>query len=338
MPNNIKYNIRKYSEKEEKEIGVFISYKHVDESIFNEVVNNLTKNNVNVLSDKDIENTSDDFYLSIKEMLYKATCGLVILGDSISPWLAFELGYLQALNKKVYVYTKHNKHVPPILSSCILVDDLDKITEMVSKEVLFNDFMEFDTSTLSVNEFNERMKENTKYVELILPVKGISSIRAESYQFSCIIVSMYNQELREELGDICPINRRDKKLCQKYQENNFCQYLDDNYKNALDKRDIVGINKIYKAKSVIGDNVTFILPVNKRYGVTFKCFVDIVDPTMKEAIVDILMHNNFIRLKDSSSFKQNRFYFCLPENLNGVFELSRDNHIYNNYICPGILK
>ena len=63
-------------------------------------------------------------------------------------------------------------------------------------------------------------------------------------------------------------------------------------------------------------------------------FVDL----LKEAIVDILMHNNFIRLKDSSSFKQNRFYFCLPENLNGVFELSRDNHIYNNYICPGILK
>ena len=338
--------IKKYGVDDIKQIGVFISYQHSDKERFLKLCEDLKNNNVNVLGDHLIEPGSQDFCKNINDMIIHSVCGIVLLPKNalLSQWVSFEIGYLKSKGKTVYLYAEDDANIPSWLEgNCEIVRDYEELINRVKKERFFKDLLSYETSAITKAMYNEKILNELGYVSIKIKIPGISAFSNNPYKFSYLIPGLYKCERdADELDRIL-----DKNVCNKnmssYEEcgcsainDGICPYIDTTIKK--DSYEMLILNKIYNSIYVADDYVIYILPVHKRNGTTFKCFIDIFDFTIKNRIVGLLNDAGLENVENSDSASGDRIYFCIPQNRNkSLFKTKNRAGFYNNYLCPGIL-
>ena len=334
---NIVFELNSFKEKDLKEIGIFISYCHKDKDKFDEIINYLN-GKVNVLSDLLIESGTENFIEKIKSMIFKSTCGVLIVNVELSPWVLFEIGMFVAQKKDIILYGEGK--VPAILSHYKRVYSKDQLLNEVINKKLFSDLLENESPVLSIEDYNKEILNKLSYVNLKIYMRGLENLPKNSFEFSYIIPGIYKSEdVNVENKFICYKNGADlsDSGCTCYQKHGACPYSE----NAKSERNLstVILNKIYNAATYNNEYVEYIIPVSKETGVTFKCFVDIKDFTIKETLINILYESGIISVNESNSGVSDRIYFTIPKKpLKGCFKNFNKAGFHNNYFCPGVLS
>lgn len=337
--------INKLSNSEQNEIGIFLSYtRRSDTELFEHLVNKLTTNGINVLSDSKITLGSEDFSKEIKKMLSMSIASVVILptdGD-FSPWVTYEIALLESSGKDIYLYQKEaiNYTLPSYLQKYEpVINEEDQLIEILKSNTIFKNLLSQSTSLLTIEDYNKYIKDYLESITLKFKVPEISKIKADHYQFGCIICGLYKIEFDQPRNKvICGMNGYDleEAVCYPVWNCNLCPLSNNHYDNRLDR---VVLNKLLSANKVsLYDEVEYILPISKKFGLTFKCYVDIFEPTIKDQIIECLTEAGISDISVSSSGHANRLYFCLPKDqLKGLFVVRQIEGFYNNYICPGVV-
>lgn len=328
--NPMEFEIRKLTKEENKSIGVFISYARINEGVCKEIIEYFGED-VNVLSDQLLNADTTDFYDHINSMLVQATCGIVI-SSKVTPWMTFEIGRLKAMGKPIFVY---GEATHPSLVGLPAITNLEELKEQCRTKVLFSDLFKEETATLKISDFNEHVLPNIGYVKLNIDVPGINKFPSSAYSFGYIIPQLLRKTPAED--DICYKNGEEFEdcMCKAYNANGYCPFV----KRCKPNAGTIIINKIYNAISVLNNQVSYLIPVHKQNGTTFKCFIDIKDFTVKEELSKILQHAGVLKLDASGSGVQDRIYFTVPKHPSrGLFKIKETEGFENNYICPGALQ
>lgn len=340
---NTDLSVKKLTSEEVNEIGVFISYARVDTEAFNKLMSSLESHGLNVLSDKLIESGTYDFHEKILKMLVKSTCGILLYEKTVTPWMNFEVGILEGLNKEIFVYTEeHNaSELPDYLRQYTIVSDIEELVKKVRLKLLFSDIFENESILLKKEDYLKNVLPKMGYAYLRLRIPGIKEIDPATYRLCYLITGLFKLE-REEERDLTVCHRYHVPLteciCSSLAEYGKCIYNDFGLPSG--NAEIITLNKIYEAISIDNnDFVEFLLPVHRQYGNTFKCFMDIKDFTMKEKLISLLVGANIIGYDESDSGISDRIYFTLPDQpRNGLFRITDERGITNNYLCPGVLN
>lgn len=338
---NTDLSVKKLTAEEVEEIGVFISYSRQDKDAFTKLTASLESAGLNVLSDKLIESGTINFHENILRMLLKSTCGIMLYDGMVSPWINFEIGILEGLNKDIFVYAPKEDvgGLPDYLRQYTIVTDIDDLIKKVKSKMLFSDVFENESVLLKKEEFLRNVLPKIGYAYLRLRIPGIKDIDPSAYRLCYLITGLFKLEQKTD---------RDNTICHKYRvplSECLCESLAKYGKCAYNEftlpsnSDAITLNKIYEAILIDDDDFAeFLLPINGEYGNTFKCFMDIKDFTMKEKLIALLVNANIIGYSESDSGVSDRIYFTLPaQPLNGLFKIVDERGIENNYLCPGVL-
>lgn len=348
VPKKAVYTIRKLSQEELAEIGVFISYSRKDSTECNEVIRRLKEAGVNVLSDHLIEAGTSDFHKRIMSMLEKATCGVLLYEGNLSPYVDFEIGGLEGMNKEIFVFSlgEDLPKLPDYLGRYPKIDSIEKLIETVKTKLLFSDIFENETAELSRENFLKTLLPKIGYVYLRLQIPGIRDVGFSAVRLRYLITCFYKLEKPVERDrTVCAKNKipLESCCCDSFEEFGKCPYAEFSPAEEGETEnncEIVTVNKIYDALGIDRDDfVEYLIPVDREYGNTFKCFLDITDFTMKEKIVKLLVAANILGYNEAGAGVNDRIYFCLPpRQRDGLFEVVDERGIANNYLCPGVLE
>lgn len=321
-------------------IGVFISYAHKDKEYLDNIKEYFKLSKVNILSDELISAGSSDFHKDIKNMLVRSTCAIVLFNDLLSPWMLFEIGVLKGLGKKIFIYNINNNDIPNYLSDCEMVQTLDVLKEKCEKITLFNDLFENDSHIYNQEDYNDYIRNKMKFISLKIRIPGIEKIDTNAFQFRYIIPGMFKMEDTIQRNiDECYKEGEELEFCecQCYKKYKYCPY--NNFDIPANKKEIIILNKIYDAIKVDHYEIEYLIPVNEEHGVTFKCFVDIKDFSLKDKIIELLISSGVISADESGSAATDRIYFTIPKKIShGLFEVYSVEGFSNNYLCPGSLE
>ena len=325
---SVEYKISKLTEQEKKEIGVFLSYSRKNEDMITEIIDYF--DDVNVISDRMLNASTKNFFLRLNDLLENATCGIVV-GNDYSPWVMYEIGRLKAMNKKIYVYKGEKK---AFLEDCIFVDNLEELKKLCKKHMLFFDLFTDESYKLKREAFLNKTYGRIDYMSLEISIRKLNGIDKSAFRFGYIIPQMFRSTIKDvdeycyKTGDdFCDCS------CKAYNLYKKCPYITKTEPGI----ETVLINKIYHNFRINEGTIKCLIPVHKEFGVTFKCFVDILDFSKKDLIIEALEDAGIISIGESISALE-RIYFLLPKKpMSGLFTVKEPEGFENNYICPGAL-
>lgn len=325
--SNIDFKIERLSTKEKSEIGVFISHQGSDQGILDELIPYLS-DDVNVLSDRMLNADTNNFSERLNELIMNSTA-LIVAAKVLTPWIMYEIGRARALNKPIYVYKGKRE---AFLQDAIYVDDLAILKNMVKKHSLFSDLYVQETADLTKEQFDSEVLPNLSCVRLKISIPGLKNIPSMAYQFGMIIPSLAKTLV--DNASCCMKNGEElvDAMCQCYDKDGFCPLL----MPCQEKIAMVVLNKTYNGTLSNDSVIQYLIPVHNKIGVTFKCYVDIVDFTYHEQVIKALEAAGVVEANTSSSGANDRIYFTLPKRpVSGLFKALEPEGFYNNYICPG---
>lgn len=338
----IKPRVRELTREELGEWGVFFSHASDANAQVEELGRVFDEYGISYLWDHQIAVGSADFAADIISMIRKCAAAVVVIspGALDSQWVNFELGYLNGLGRRIYMYDPghllasrpYRYHYDP---ECPGYSDPKELAEAVKKEKLFYGLFNNETLELSGELFRSRTDEMVVPIHLSVQVPGLASIEADTYHVRALVI---------EFGSYTG---------HRYTEDSFCSWSGEDTEddrcpctgcgcclNVEPDRSVypecVLLNHTWDKVHVKGDEIEMILPLHKTMGTTFKIFVD----TPYGRTADRLM-----QLFEDAGFKpglaqggeMNRVYITLPNNKpNGVFDLKAE--FSNNFICPGALE
>ncbi len=335
----MKYGIsaRPLTAEENKEFGIFVSHSN-DDDTFLRVCEAFEKAGVPHLVDKQIEIGSMNFADEIKRLIDTSRLAVVVItaGALASSWVNFEIGVLSGENKRILLFDPKNllgemrsKHH---LDKFPMVRTLDELVEKVKSTGYFSDLFVHETANLTKKKFEERASENVVPVRLTLSLSGFADLALEEYRFTALVTNFgdYNANYGEkglcfqslDESDNCPVSCCGCALTHAPDIDAFPE--------------CVAINKVVGNAIVRGNELTFILPLHKIYGTTFKIFADVADSKQCDKLFALLEDAN-LAPSISESGNAQRIYISLPDsNWDGVFRLK--DEFSNNFLCPSILE
>ena len=322
---------------ENKEFGIFVSHSN-DNDLFLRVCEAFEKAGVPHLVDKQIEVGSMNFADEIKRLIDTSRLAVVVVtpGAIASSWVNFEIGILSGEGKQIVLFDPDNLlHKMPSrhhLDKFPVVKTIDELVARVKAAGYFSDLFIHETARLTKKRFEERASEYVVPVRLTLRLSGFADLALEDYRFTALVTNFgdYNE------------NYGEKGLCfQSLDESENCPVSCSgcaltHAPNTDDFPECVAINKVVGNAIVRGDELTFILPLHKVYGTTFKIFADVSDSKQCDKLFALLQDAN-LSPSISESGNAQRIYISLPDsNWDGVFRLK--DQFSNNFLCPSIIE
>ena len=325
-------------------IGVFISYNRVDKEHLNNLINNLKKNGIEQWHDEHIEDHDDNFIATIHKKILESRVGVLICTKNAleSKWITYEIGLFKGLKKPVVCFfptKKDKKAKPSILREYECADNYEELVGQIKKLFHYRDWL--SSKTINSGKLGS--------AELCLTF-GTKTLKKEHLRFGCLIVTLSRYGDRKKTNEekcLFTGKQRVEKRCTKSDNGHDCAWLAD---IDLDEfPDVIIQNQIIEGTiHDIDDSgtwqVKYILPIPDNYGLTFKCFVDVLneDYVNNHHIMKILsaMDKGFSKVDLSASAEGNRIYFLLNEDIEQHLICIQDKfvpEITNNYLCPRCL-
>jgi len=338
----IKVDARLMSENEIGQWGVFISHSANSEEQIRKLCAAFDRENVVYLWDKQIKVGAEDFAEEIRTMINKSLCAVVVINEQAlkSEWVNFEVGLLDGLKKKIFLYDEGNLlkqkadryHYDKF---CPAYTDVDELTNAIKQEKMFYELFNNDTPTLTSDMFKEMVDKYVSPAQLCLNVPGLSLIPADKYKFKTLVISFGNFTAnRHNENSVCcqTLEEIENDICETTKEPCCLNVNPDREKNP----ECVLLNHVWEKVAVSGDDVEIIMPLHKTKGTTFKMFIDAESTEVAEELMRLFNGLN-ASASLSGSGTQNRVYFPLRSNaLCGVFRLK--NEFSDNYMCPGVVR
>ncbi len=321
--------------------SVFLSHSN-NETRWQELLEYLNANGINVKSDKEIRPGAPDFSESIKAMIKNNEITIMLIVDGvITPWMIYELGLASGMGKKIilFSYDKMDERGNHFLEQYgPVITDVEFLVREIKNSFFFAELFEYETANLNKSAFLNSCIQNIDLCNISFSIPGIEEVPKNSYKFGYILlaISRYEKLVNDaRLSSIC--NMTADEIC-----NGVCEF--DGKPCSLLKQqsysaptDVI-LNKILHNTSVdlITQTLKITLPFNRQSGVTFKCFVDISNMDYVQDVTSVLEKAGLQDISVSHSAFGNRIYFMLPQSaLNGLFAVEAPDGFMNNYLCKG---
>ena len=322
---------------------IFLSHSNSDDT-WERLTDALKGEGIDIVSDKEIKAGDLDFAISIKNMIRENEIMVMnVYEGKITPWMVYELGIAAGLNKKIILYSSTPvdensnyllKQYGPVIS------DMQVLVHEIKNSFFFSELFEYETSDLSKNSFALACMENIDICRLSLRLPGIEEIPKNIYRFGYILLSVARYEKTEgvtRLTDICNMTADEITNGNCDIDGLPCSLCE---KQCFDSPTDVILNKILYNCTVdlTRQSLTSNLPFNRYRGVTFKCFVDVLNMDYVQDIMSILEKAGLYDIGLSHSMFGNRIYFMLPQSvMNGLFAIEAPDGFINNYLCKGAM-
>jgi hypothetical protein len=322
--------------------GAFISHTGRDAS-FRTITKGFAENNIDFIGDSQIA-PGVDFHATLRRMLQEASMGIVLVSEDIfaSPWCLYEIGILEGMNKDIVLFCDPERsalraEIPEFLRRYPIIDDLDTLKELARRSSVFGDLFKHETRELTAAKFEEALRGKQESLQLAIELPGLSAVDVNSVRFGFIVIRLARAgEFRTNTSKCAVIHeaRRDN-LCTMNEDRAVdCVMITE--VRSQDALETVALNSILYASQIAGDRVTYTVPLHNRYGVTFKCFIDVIDKADKRSLEAILRKAGMEDVSYSESGESQRIYFLLPqEPSEGLFHIWSPEGIPNNFLCPG---
>ncbi len=335
----MKYSVkaRPLTAEENKEFGVFVSHSN-DDDTFLSVCETFEKNGIPYLVDRQIEAGSMNFADEIKRLIDTSRFAVVVITPAAiaSSWVNFEIGLLSGENKRIVLFDPKNLlgslrnryH----LDKFPVVKTLDELVAKIKSAGYFSDLFVHETARLTKEKFEKRASEYVMPIRLTLTLSGFADLALEDYRFTALVTNFgdYNANYGEQglcfqsldEAETCPVSCSGCALTHAPDTETFPE--------------CVAINKVVDNAIVHGNELTFILPLHKTFGTTFKIFADVTDSKQCDKLFALLEDANLMPSISDSGNAQ-RIYISLPDsNWDGVFRLK--DQFSNNFLCPSIAE
>lgn len=321
--------------------GVFISHSSKDSS-FNKVAFLLRERGISFISDEEL--TPGEKYIDrINRLLNNANGGIVLLSKEAlqSSWVLYEIGMIEGMGKEIIIFYDGIEDVknelPILLKKYRIINDLEQLCEVVSKFSIYANIFKHETQNIKRIDFKNSIVGKIKNLKLSFFIKNLNDLK-DSIQFGYIIIRLARYgEVKKAYTDCLTTNEtRDGKLCR-YSEND-CAFFDD--VTCEEAKETIILNSVLYYSIFDNNNLRYIIPCHKKYGVTFKCFVDVEDISDKKVMVRILKESGIKEenISYSKSAENQRINFLLDESPNnGLFHMVTPGGNVNNFFCPGAL-
>ncbi|MDR1712720.1 MAG: toll/interleukin-1 receptor domain-containing protein [Coriobacteriales bacterium] len=330
--------------------GIFISHLGGD-AAFDLLRSQLEQRGIGYIGDSQIE-AGSDFHARLRQMLAAATGGIVLLADGIfaSPWVLYEIGLLEAAGKQILFYYDNAAAdaparqaaaagIPDFLRRYQVINDREAACGFAARASVFDGLFAYPTLELSRDDFGQALGDRLQSAHLEIGLPGLcDQVDVELLRFGCIVVRLAAAgrvldvdedlcELRCEprLGSKCAMNAALDIDCAALREV-FCR----------DELETIALNSILHEVSIEGDELRYHLPLHSHFGLTFKCFVDVLDASLKSETEELLRGAGMLDVSYSESGEGRRIYFLLPTQIEcGLFHIQSPEGILNNFLCPG---
>ncbi len=338
----IKYSIQKLNNGDSN-YSIFLSHSNADDS-WHEIEEVLKLNDINVVSDVEIEPGNPDFSQCIKNMIKNNEIVVSIIHNKkLTSWMVYELGIAAGLGKKIIMYSKeyvdeNDNHLfgqyGPVIT------DLKVLVHEIKNGFFFADLFQYETNNLSKKHFLADCMTNINICKLSFKIPGIEDIPRQVYKFGYILLSVSRYEKmgnNNRSTDICNMTAEEIIDCKCNIDNEICSLYSKQVFNS--PTDVI-LNKILYNCNVdlFNQTIYFAIPYNAKRGVTFKCFVDVENMDYVQNIMTTLEKAGLQDIGVSHSVLGNRIYFILPQSvMQGLFIVEAPDGFINNYLCKGAI-
>lgn len=335
----MKYTVSAHplSENEKKEFGVFVSHSN-DSDMFLKVCEAFEKAGISHLVDKQIEIGSLNFADEIKRLIDTSRFAVVVIteGALASSWVNFEIGLLSGEHKRIILFDPDNLigKMPQKyhLDKLPVTHSTEELVNIVERAGYFSDLFVYDTPALSKEFFEQRVREYVEPVKFTLTLPGLADLNLEEYFFTALIINFGAYEAgyggeglcfqAQEECENCPVSLRK------------CAISADPDTDAFPE--CVTLNKITEHAIIRGNEITFILPLHKVCGTTFKIFAEIKDSKQCDRLF-ALLEDAGLSPSVSKSGNLQHIYVSVPDFVwDGIFRLK--DEFGNNFLCPSVTE
>ncbi len=304
----------------DKPIGsVMIIYAREDYKVFEDVLEpRLKSEGIPYFLDVERIKPGDEWLKKLENAYETSSCGIPILTPNSvkSPWVWYEIGVLHGKGKTIlpFLYlvnisekekTKFINSLPEFITRPQYSTNPDEIIESAKEHIFF--FGKFFDNP----ELNKRVVKKLTQLRISLELENVNEVVAQNLSFGYQIVRfgifeiIKNEPFNTELEECDRIHKIFYHASKSYDK----------------------INKTLK--------VDFTIPIHRRWGTTFKLFVDVSDLSLIKDVIKILKDNELEDIKPSGSGEKQRIYFLVPEKyINITKEPYESFEILNNYIFP----
>lgn len=251
----------------------------------------------------------------LEQALDNASCGVIVLTpESIkSPWVWFETGELFGKNTPIIPFImgvsdkkdeieKFNKKLPQFIHQFPIIKDIDHLVKVV------------ETHTLNISDIFLDEKLNGKVLSKLKQAKLILVLEDDADRY------LLNRQLKFGFKIV------------RFGRWNFIvnepHNLDIDETERADK--IIYIDKLSYEKNSNALKAEYILPVHKKWGLSFKLFLEGYDMKEINKIISILERNGF-KIGEREEGEKNRIFFLIPHEKCRIVD---DDETSNNYLYP----
>lgn len=301
--------------------SVLIIYSTKQHRIFEDVLKTrLDQEGIPYFLDKEQIKPGDEWFESLNEAYKNTSCGIPILTPTSikSPWVLFEIGVLCGKGKKIIPFlstvnleekqkAKFLNSLPEFVSRFQWSDEPDKVIDSARKHIFY-------IGDLSGNrDLDKRIIKHLIQLKLTLELENVPERFLHSLNFGYQIVRFGRWEFQQKEPYDSGIDETDRlhKIFYRHEKD----YLKDSEALKID----------------------FVIPVHRKWGTTFKLFVDTDNLRLLKDIEKLLIDNGLEDVKQSGSGEKQRVYFLIPEKceaINVVTEPYENIRIVNNNVFP----
>ena len=334
-----------------KNSGVFISHSSKDET-YKKVIAYFEENGISYIGDSQIR-AGEDFQIRLRNMIKDSTGGIILLSQEAfsSPWVMYEIGMLEGMQKEITLFFDGDPQclksvLPEMLRKYHIETDIQKIGSIVSKFSKFGTLFKHETKEIDSKKFRNAIIDAVDSVSLRIKLDGLGHFDASQFKFGYIIVRLAMAGIVDAEIKKCPVTHEhieESYCCLKKSLGVKCTFF--NEIAVKDAVETVALNTVLYDSKIEDNIVEYSLPLHNKYGVTFKCFVDIKDKSIKSKLEEFLRDSGMQDVSYSESGENQRIYFLLPKSKGtvgsrdtaerGLSVIRTPEGIRNNYLCPG---
>lgn len=364
----MEFNVKKFTEKEEKSFGIFISHSNnqfdLDNYLF-PLSKKMEETGLQPIYDRMFLSQGDDFKKKIFKYIASYAAIIIISRNSLnSSWVNFELGRFTGQDIPIFIFDPENildsssKNEYPSLSYlkrfAPFYHSIDELVNSLKVLNLYSDIFSYETSLCSKKKFWDACEGKLERVMLTI---NTDILEKNKHLFERVKIGVNLSSFGQADLDI------DKMCAPKYFKglpqsiDCVCEYCGHPCSlKKIDHIDDSNIECIYLGKLLYTGRAFFVndvnpfsdedpvfhqscimvhLPLHKFYGTKFKIFMDAPTEAEAEQIVDAFRGSEFI--VNISSRGGNRVYIGLPDDNEKSLYLI-ESMFKDNFLCPFAAK
>lgn len=364
----MEFDVRKFTEKEEKSFGIFISHSNNPydlEQYLYPLSKQMESEGLRPVYDRLFLNQGDDFKKKIFKYIASYAAVIIITKNSLkSTWVNFELGRFTGQNIPIFLYDPENLLENELSSKISSISFLkqfapfyhsaDELVNSLKELNLYSDIFSYETSLCSKERFWDACEGKIDKVMLKI---DLDILEKNKFLFERVRLGVNLSGFGQ---NDCDIN---KTCAPKYFKGEpqtidcVCEYCGHQCSlKKLDRVDDSNIECVHLGKMLYTGKIFFLndtnpfsdedpvfhqscmmvhIPLHKYYGTKFKLFMDAPTEAEAEAIVDAFRGSEFI--VNISSRGGKRVYIGLPDcNEKSLYLI--DSMFHDNFLCPFAAK